>query len=100
MKKNEFVKIVTELVKGTEESDVRFAVTQKETEAYLSAMKDAVIDAMANYDEVSIPGLVKFVVVDVPAREGRNPQTGESISIPAKKKVKVKVLGELKNATV
>lgn len=95
MKKNEFVKIVTEAVRATEE----FAVTQKETEAYLTAIKDAVVSAMANGDEVLIPGLVKFVVVDVPAREGRNPQTGEAISIPAKKKVKVKVLGELKNAT-
>lgn len=96
MKKNEFVKIITEAVRGTEE----FAVTQKETEAYLTAIKDAVVGAMANGDEVTIPGLVKFVVVDVPARVGRNPQTGEAINIPAKNKVKVKPLGELKNSVL
>ena len=70
--------------------------TQKETDAYLAAIKGAIINAMADGDEVAIPGLVKFVVVDVPARTVRNPQTGEVIQVPAKKKVKVKVLGELK----
>lgn len=96
MKKNEFVKIVTEAVRGTEE----FAVTQKETEAYLTAIKDAVVAAMADGEDVIIPGLIKFSVGDVAARVGRNPKTGEAINIPAKKKVKAKVLGELKNSVL
>ena len=96
MKKNEFVKIVTEAVRGTEE----FAVTQKETEAYLAAIKDAVVAAMADGEDVIIPGLIKFSVGDVAARVGRNPKTGEAINIPAKKKVKAKVLGELKNSVL
>lgn len=100
MKKNEFVKAITEAVRGNDEFDVKFAVTQKETDAYLAAIKGAIIDAMANYDEVAIPGLAKFVVVDVPARTARNPQTGEAIQVPAKKKVKVKVLGELKESVL
>lgn len=96
MKKNEFVKIVTEAVRGTEE----FAVTQKETEAYLTAIKHAVIGAMINGEDVIIPGLIKFSVGDVAARVGRNPKTGEAINIPAKKKVKAKVLGELKDSVL
>lgn len=96
MKKNEFVRIITDEVRGTEE----FAVTQKETEAYLTAIKHAVAVAMANGEDVMIPGLVKFSVGDVAARVGRNPQTGEAINIPAKKKVRAKILGELKNSVL
>ena len=96
MKKNECVKIITEAVRGTEE----FAVTQKETEAYLVAIKDAVVAAMADGEDVIIPGLIKFSVGDVAARVGRNPKTGEAINIPAKKKVKAKVLGELKDSVL
>ena len=94
MKKTELVRNITEEVRGTEE----FAVTQKETEAYLTAIKHAIVSAVISGDEVMIPGLVKFTVVDVPARTYRNPQTGEPINAPAKKKVKVKILSELKEA--
>lgn len=96
MKKTEFVKDITERVRGTQE----FAVTQKETEAYLTAIKEAVMKAMADGDEVAIPGFVKFTVGEVAARKVRNPQTGEPISIPARKKVKVKVLGDLKDSVL
>jgi DNA-binding protein HU-beta len=38
-------------------------------------------------EEVSIPGFGKFTVKDRPEREGRNPGTGEAITIAASKKV-------------
>jgi len=38
-----------------------------------------------------IPGLGKLVVVDRQARVGRNPATGETIQIPAKRVVKFRV---------
>lgn len=100
MKKNEFVKMVTEIVRRYEDKngEKMFDVTLKETEAYLNAIKSAVIDSLADGDEISWPGFVKFSVGDVAARTARNPQTGESISVPAKKKVKIKTLGELKAA--
>ena len=96
MKKTEFVKIVTDAVRETGE----FAVTQRETEAYLFAIKNAICAAMANGDDVLFPGLIKFSVGDVAARVGRNPQTGEAINIPAKKKVHAKILGELKESVL
>ena len=96
MKKNDFLKIVTDKVRATEE----FAVTQKETDAYVAAIKEAVIEAMAEGDEVAIPGFIKFAVADVAPRVARNPQTGETINVPAKKKVKVKVLSDLKNSVL
>lgn len=39
-----------------------------------------------------IPGIGKLVLVDRKARMGRNPATGETIKIPAKKAVKFKIL--------
>lgn len=96
MKKNDFLKIITDKVRDTEE----FAVTQKETDAYITAIKETVMEAMAEGDEVAIPGFLKFAVADVAPRVARNPQTGEVINVPAKKKVKVKILGDLKNSVL
>ena len=94
MRKNDFVKNVTAKVRDEE----KFAVTLKETEAYLNAIRDAVIEAMQAGEEVAIPGFVKFSVADQNARIARNPQTGKEINVPAKKKVKVKILEKLKSS--
>ena len=47
-----------------------------------------------------VPGLGKLVRVDRRARVGRNPATGESINIPAKKVVKFRVSKSVKDAIV
>jgi len=46
----------------------------------------------------SIPGLGKLILVNRKARMGRNPATGESIKIPAKKVVKFRVAKACKDA--
>ncbi len=45
-----------------------------------------------------IPGLGKLVLVHRKARQGRNPATGETIQIPAKKVVKFRVAKAAKDA--
>ncbi|MEW6507609.1 MAG: HU family DNA-binding protein [Bacteroidota bacterium] len=45
-----------------------------------------------------IPGLGKLVLVDRKARQGRNPKTGETITIPAKKVVKFRIAKQAKDA--
>ena len=45
-----------------------------------------------------IPGIGKLVLVDRKARQGRNPRTGETIMIPAKKVVKFRVAKAAKDA--
>jgi len=50
-------------------------------------VSDAVSDAVAKGDEVSISGFGKFKVKESAAREGRNPSTGETIQIAASKKL-------------
>ncbi|HWQ53399.1 MAG TPA: HU family DNA-binding protein [Bryobacteraceae bacterium] len=47
-----------------------------------------------------IPGLGRLVRVERKARTGRNPATGESIKIPAKKVVKFRVAKAAKDAIV
>lgn len=44
-------------------------------------------EAVAAGEEVSLPGFGKFRLKDRPARAGRNPATGEAITIAASKKL-------------
>jgi DNA-binding protein HU-beta len=48
---------------------------------------NAIAEAAANGEEVSLNGFGKFKVKDTPAREGRNPSTGATIQIAAAKKL-------------
>ena len=54
--------------------------------------------ALASGDEVAISGFGTFRVVERPSREGRNPQTGETIKIPAKKSPTFRAGAGLKRA--
>ncbi|MBP2513812.1 HU family DNA-binding protein [Sphingomonas sp. PvP018] len=47
----------------------------------------AIVSAAAKGDEVSLSGFGKFKIKDSPAREGRNPSTGDAIQIAASKKL-------------
>lgn len=49
-------------------------------------------------NQFTIPGIGKLVLVQRKARQGRNPATGETIQIPAKKVVKFKVAKAAKEA--
>jgi DNA-binding protein HU-beta len=54
----------------------------------VEAVVQAIIDAAKAGDEVRVTGLGIFDVVTREARPGRNPQTGESINIPASKSLR------------
>ncbi len=47
----------------------------------------AIVEAAVAGDEIAINGFGKFKVKDSPAREGRNPATGEAVQIAASKKL-------------
>jgi DNA-binding protein HU-beta len=51
----------------------------------IEATAQTIIDALKAGEEVRVTGLGIFDVVAREARPGRNPQTGESIDIPASK---------------
>jgi len=48
----------------------------------------------------TLPGIGKLVLVDRKARVGRNPATGETINIPAKKVLKFRVSKACKDAVL
>lgn len=100
MKKTELIKKVTEYVRSIEDGNGNqvFAVTLKETDAYMAAIKAAIIDSLVDGEDIVWPGFVKFSVADQAARTARNPRTGEVVDVPEKKKVKLKILSELKKA--
>jgi len=60
-------------------------MTKKDTEKVVNAFIDVVQDALARGDTVAILGFGTFLARERPAREGRNPRTGEPIQIPATK---------------
>ena len=65
-------------------------LNKKEAAGVLETLTNSIKDSLAKGQKVSIPGFGTFVIVDRKARTGRNPRTGQSIQIPAKKVVKFK----------
>jgi DNA-binding protein HU-beta len=53
---------------------------------------------LAGGGDITIKGFGNFTVKSTAARDGRNPKTGESIKIPAGKKVSFKAGTSLKDA--
>ncbi len=53
-----------------------------------------------NNGEFALPGFGKLVLSQRKAREGRNPQTGETIQIPAKTTLKFRVSKAMKDTVV
>jgi DNA-binding protein HU-beta len=54
----------------------------------VKAVVNAILDALVAGEAVRVSGLGSFDVAARPAREGRNPQTGEAIQIAASKAVR------------
>jgi DNA-binding protein HU-beta len=72
----------TELIeKIAEKADV----PKSEAHKHLDAFEEVVTDVLKSGDEVQITGFGKFYVREQKAREGRNPQTGEKMRIPAQR---------------
>lgn len=68
---------------------------KKQAGAVLTHLERVISDALAEGRVVSLSGFLRFEAVNKPERQGRNPQTGEAITIPAKRVVRVKPLKRL-----
>jgi DNA-binding protein HU-beta len=60
-------------------------VTKKQADAVLSAAVETIMEAVSEGDKVTLVGFGSFERRDRKEREGRNPKTGEKMSIPATK---------------
>ena len=60
-------------------------ITKKDAQAAIEATTEAVMDAVKKGDKVTLVGFGTFLSVKRAARNGRNPQTGKALKIPARK---------------
>ncbi|MGH6745042.1 DNA-binding protein HU-beta [Novosphingobium sp. PhB57] len=72
-------------------------LTKADARKIVDAVFEAIGDAAAKGDEVSLNGFGKFKVKDSPEREGRNPATGEAMTIKASKKLSFTVAKAVKD---
>ena len=74
----------------------RTGLTKKQVAQVLEAQAELAYKQAKN--SFVIPGIGKLVLVNRKARMGRNPRTGEPITIPAKRVVKFRVAKAAKDA--
>ena len=88
MNKTEFIAAVAE----------KAEMSKKDAEKALKAFVDVVAEQLKAGDKVQLVGFGTFEVSERAAREGRNPQTGETMTIAACKAPKFKAGKALKDA--
>lgn len=88
MKKSELIDAIQAERPGCTKSDIQ---------RVLEGLTLAAATAIAKGEDFAIPGVVRLTVKDQAARQGRNPATGESIEISARRAVKATVAGQLKS---
>ena len=75
MNKSEFVRKLAE----------KTGSTQKDAEKFFNAHNETIIQALSDGEKVQVIGFGSYEVHERKAREGRDPRTGEAVSIPAKR---------------
>lgn len=88
MKKSELVELVASKA-GLSKADATRAI---------DAFKEVVEETLVKGEKLPVAGLGTFVVSKRAAREGRNPQTGATVKIPARNAVSFKAGKALKDA--
>ena len=84
----------TELITAIAESA---DISKKDSEKALKAFVDVVTEELKKGEKVQLVGFGTFEVSERAAREGRNPLTGEKITIAASKNPKFKAGKALKD---
>ena len=87
MTKTNLIEIVSEVISRT----------KKDTEVVLDAVLTAITEALERGDKVDLRGFGTFQVSGKKERQGRNPQTGETITIAARNVASFKPSKELAN---
>ena len=72
----------TELIEGIAQ---RADVPKSQAQRHFDAFEGVVTNVLNSREEVQITGVGKFYLTEQKARDGRNPQTGEKMRIPAQK---------------
>ena len=88
MNKQDIINKVHEVVSGT----------KADAERAVDTMVEVIVASLSEGKEVSVAGLGIFSAKLRPARQGRNPRTGESIQVPAMRVPKFRAAKGLKDA--
>ena len=75
-------------------------LNKQQAAGVLEALVAIVVDSVKEGDPVKIAGLGTFKKRHTKARQGRNPQTGETIQIPARTKAAFTVAKSFKDAVL
>ena len=75
-------------------------ISKKDVNGFLDALTDISYKETKKKGSFTLPGLGKLVLVKRKARKGRNPATGEEITIKAKTVVKFRVAKACKDAII
>ena len=73
-------------------------LSKKDSEKALKAFIDVVTEELTKGEKIQLVGFGTFEVAERSAREGRNPQTGATMNIPASKAPKFKAGKAFKDA--
>ena len=73
-------------------------ITKADAERALNAFTETVEETLKKGEQIALVGFGTFGIVERAAREGRNPATGNTIKIPAKKAPKFTAGKALKDA--
>ena len=84
----------TELIAAVAE---KAEISKKDAEKAVKAFTDVVSEELVNGGKIQLVGFGTFEVSERPAREGRNPRSGETMTIAATKTPKFKVGKALKD---
>ncbi len=85
----------TELISAIAE---KAELSKKDADKALKAFTDIVAEELKKGEKIQLVGFGTFEVSERAAREGRNPQTGETMNIAASKAPKFKAGKALKDA--
>lgn len=77
---------------------LRTGLPAKSAESMVAAFEQVLLEAVGRDEKVQLPGILTVERVERAARAGRNPQTGESIEIPAGASAKITAGSRLKAA--
>ncbi len=85
----------TELIAAVAE---QAELSKKDAEKAVKALTDVIAEELKKGEKVQLVGFGTFEVSERAAREGRNPQTGESMTIKASRNARFKAGKALKDS--
>ena len=89
MNKTQIIREISSKIEGA---------TQKDIAVVVDTIIETIVEAVASGEKVAITGFGTFDVAERAERQGRNPKTGEAMTIAASKAPKFKAAKSFKDA--